>query len=292
LPLFIKKDIPTYHTFKDIPFVLKVVRKIAKKTGIPSYIWYDDWTKEIKEINTIIYFCDNSFEYLKCFKYIKRNNPQTRIIFWYWNPVFKMRIKPTDIPDHLCEIWSFDEKDCKQYGLRSNTTFYFDTIKLPLNEVIYDVMFVGVDKGRKEALSSFKAEMEKVGINSYFYIVDDDWNKKNYKGPFKPIDYEEYLALVSKSKAILDYVQEGQHGLTLRPMESVFFQKKLITNDKSIINNDFYNSNNIFILGVDDIRNLKTFLSTPYSSIPLEIKEKYDAKTWLNRFLIEDNNNK
>jgi hypothetical protein len=100
----------------------------------------------------------------------------------------------------------------------------------------------------------------------------------------KPISYDDVLVKIGKSKAILDYLSDPSDGLSLRPMESIFHKKKLITNSKLIANYDFYRPQNIFILGRDNLSDLPEFLNSPYEEIDKEIIEKYDFKNWLNRF--------
>ena len=100
------------------------------------------------------------------------------------------------------------------------------------------------------------------------------------------INYIESLEKLSKSKSVLDIVADGQFGLTLRPLEALYFRKKLITNDKLIVERDFYRKENIFILGYDDIRDLKCFLNTPFEDINEEILEKYDFNRWISKFKI------
>lgn len=78
-------------------------------------------------------------------------------------------------------------------------------------------------------------------------------------------------------------VKMGQEGYTLRTIESLFLSKKLITNNKNIIKEDFYNPNNIFILD-NNYNNIKKFLERPYKSISNEIKEKYLTRSWVSRF--------
>ena len=73
--------------------------------------------------------------------------------------------------------------------------------------------------------------------------------------------------MLSQSNCILDYNQEGQVGLTLRPMEALFLEKKLITNNKDIKNYDFYNPSNIFILGENNIEDIKEFINKPYEKV-------------------------
>ena len=71
-------------------------------------------------------------------------------------------------------------------------------------------------------------------------------------------------------------------------LESNILKKKkldnytLIDNDKNIIN--FYNPNNIFILGKDDINKIKEFIDSPYIEINKDIVDYYDFEQWLKRF--------
>jgi hypothetical protein len=58
----------------------------------------------------------------------------------------------------------------------------------------------------------------------------------------------------------------------------------LITNDKSIVNRDFYRKENIFIIGRDEFNELPSFVSSPYLEINRKIVQKYEFEDWLNRF--------
>ena len=80
-------------------------------------------------------------------------------------------------------------------------------------------------------------------------------------------------------------VAEWQDGITLRPLEAFFLKKKLITNMKNIVKYDFYNSNNIFILGVDDFNKISEFINSPFDDKDYNrIVEKYCFRGWLKRF--------
>ena len=86
------------------------------------------------------------------------------------------------------------------------------------------------------------------------------------------------------SKSILDIVNPNQSGLTLRVMESLFFKKKLITNNLFISEYDFYNSQNIFILGKDREEDLHDFINSNYIDVDDSIVTSYDYHNWVKRF--------
>ena len=67
-------------------------------------------------------------------------------------------------------------------------------------------------------------------------------------------------------------------------MEALFLERKLITNKTDIKNYDFYNHDNIFILGEDNINEIKEFINKPYKKIDQDIIDYYDFDQWLNRF--------
>ena len=102
------------------------------------------------------------------------------------------------------------------------------------------------------------------------------------------MSYDKYLELLSESNCILDYNEKGQSGLTLRPMEALFLEKKLITNNKDIKNYDFYNPSNIFILGENNIEDIKEFINKPYEKVEQKIIDYYDFEQWLSRFEVQD----
>src|SRR5690606_23044414 len=146
-----------------------------------------------------------------------------------------------------------------------------------------DILFVGVDKGRKNQLDDLKNLFDDMGFANQIYVVGNRNLFGQHKGN-QPIGYGKYLEYIAGSKALLDLVQTKQTGLTLRVMESIFFNKKLITNDLNIDTQPFYNKNNIFILGKDKMESLKSFLDLPYESLSEEIVNYYDVSTWLGRF--------
>ena len=68
-----------------------------------------------------------------------------------------------------------------------------------------------------------------------------------------PIDYKNKLLEAKKAFCLIDLKLESHNGLSFRFYESLYFQKKLITNNKDVVNYDFYNSNNILIVDYDNL---------------------------------------
>lgn len=239
-------------------------------------IWYGKWKKQIRSYDKVILF-DRILGF-EVIKYIKKHNKECRLIFWYWNIICK---KMPESYRKLCEIWSFDTKDCIQYGLSSNIQFYFPVNVLEKEETC-DIFFVGKEKGRLQHLQELKDYFTSKNLSAEFWIVSKKC--KNDMCIKHEIDYDMILNQIRKSKCILEIVQEGQDGLSARALEALFYNKKLITNCKTIKYQNFYHPDNIFILGEDDMAEILTFLNKPYYHVNENIKRQFEYEAWLDNF--------
>lgn len=273
-PIIKNYNFHVYSEFRTISFSYKVIRKFSKSI-IPEHYWYNKWKNEINNGDTVIIHASNHSEDI--IDFLQSRFSEIRIIHWFWNPVAVY--KNIKLVKKNCELWSFDKKDCEKYNMQFNTTHYFKALELPASNIISDIFFFGFDKGRKVYIDSLEKKMFNLGIKTDFTVLNN--NSK------ETIPYSNILLKIAENKAILDIVQKGQNGLTLRTMESIFLKKKLVTSYKPIQEEDFYNPNNIFILDVDPLSDLPQFLSKPYYDIPASILSKYDVINWAKRFNID-----
>ncbi len=184
------------------------------------------------------------------------------------------------------EIWSYNLPDCRRYGYHYNSQFY--ALDLPKsfanNKIKYDLVFMGDEKGRDKILSFVYKFCDEHAINTCFNVTESDaiYNM-NKSGVFIP--YKDYLEnILNRSKAVLDVVTDMNYGLTLRPLEALYFRKKLVTNFKDIKGENFYSKENIFILGDDDLSILKEFIESPFTEISQKILDQYTSKAWYQKF--------
>lgn len=246
--------------------------------------FFDDWKKHIHEYDVLI--LPASYYAPKVIRYAKKKNKDIRVIVWYWNSIV-FDYDPKFFSHLDCELWSFDRDDCDKYGLKYNSQYYFNDIKLEKEDSKIDVLFIGRDKGRLAKLIELEKKFNLLGLSTYFYITETI-KKDNTKGYSfkKEMDYSETLELIKKSKAILDFTQDYQAGLTLRPLESLYFGKKLITNNQQIVNHLIYDSENCYILGVDDSDKLNDFVNQPFKKAEQDLLSYYDFDSWIERFEI------
>lgn len=186
--------------------------------------------------------------------------------------------------------YSFDDEDCKKYGCKKITNFYFVEEKQKL--VNFDVSYLATyDHRIHHVISIFKYFKDnnisvKCKIFTYPSIKIKEKLPINIEVIHKIIPFAESYQYYQDSKVILDIAHPHQRGLSFRPFEAMGMSKKLITTNKNIVNYDFYNPNNIFI--IDNINNITipiSFFKTDYQEIDPKIKEKYHLKNWIKKIL-------
>lgn len=220
-----------------------------------------------------------------------------KISAFLWNPVsticrnrysqweYSRCLKNSDV-----NVYTFDAEDAKRYGFNYINQVYRSMKKHQQEVPSTDVFFIGQDKSRAVILNQMRSVLEEQGISYDFYIITDkhtsviaemaDYYRK------QELSYEESLALLDKSKCIIEIIQKGQGGITLRTLEAAFLGKKLITNNSNIYVSDLYHPSNIYVWGdKNETRTLKEFLDTPMAPIPEKILSGYDVEHWIKTFL-------
>lgn len=254
--------------------VNNILLRLFRKFNIPFIsIFYGEWKNKLNEYDIVILFDNGYSNYIP--QYIKRRNKNIKVIFWYWNSLAERKntvYKNTKID----EFWSYNRFDAEKYKIKYNPQFYFKKRELNNMNIKTDVLFIGRDKGREKDISELQKNLDTKNISTYFKII---------KTGKEHIKYDQYLSLLEQSRCILDYSFILPCGLSLRPLEALFYEKKLITNNPDIKNYDFYNPNNIFILGYDNIEEINDFINKPYKKIDEKIINYYSFNSWLSRFL-------
>lgn len=89
------------------------------------------------------------------------------------------------------------------------------------------------------------------------------------------MDYDDITTLIAKSRSVLNIALDNQQGITMRDLESLFFEVKLLTTNKNIVNTDIYFPNNVYIVDGLNIDDLPNFLDEKYVPRPQEVKDRH-----------------
>ena len=271
---------------KSINRVLRFFRRIhLSMTSIGSGIWFENWKNSISSYDLVI--CIASRYSRNVLKWIKKHNSKCRCINYYWDSIEISEYPVHD--DFSYENWSFYKRDCEKYKMMYNPQFFLDNMLFPCRHKIYDVSYVGADrngklKDRSNLVQKYYEIFETIGVKTYFYYVtNDDTVNENIKKE-RLIPEVEFYAICANSKAILDLVESKVNWLTFRPLLAIRNRIKVITNNRAIINELFYTSKNIFILGIDDDDKLLDFINSDFVEIDETKLAYYEFNTWLSRF--------
>lgn len=164
----------------------------------------------------------------------------------------------------LSDVWekvlTFDKNDADEYGFTwFGYSWYstFDDVE-PANS-ISDLFYVGYKKGKREGLiCDVYEEALKHGVKCDFRIVANengiikDGCELTYTQSRFP--YPEIVSIIKSTGCILEVLQEGQDTQTIKYYEAIAYNKKLLTNNKHIIELPFYDNTKMqFFDTVDDI---------------------------------------
>lgn len=260
------------YIYNDKGRIQNLIRRMWVKLRLPCQsIWYNKSLINVDKEAVLIYEPLITHDFVK---WIGKKNPNTRIVFLYMN-IVRTTISPEPIKKYA-DVYTWDKKDAETYHLNFYKGTYWKR-SYPDYSKEYDVVFIGRDKGRLGELLDIETRLKEKGLKTFFYIVGDN-NVKKYNGRYKykkSISYEKLMEYTLKSRAVLDLVQYGQVGTTLRTMESIFYGIKLFTNNKELKSYDFYDKNNFFILGEDDWSDVVDFVCSDFHKVSDDILEEY-----------------
>lgn len=190
---------------------------------------------------------------------------------------------------HLFDtFFCFDSTDEKN-NIKPITNFYFDWIPpvyKDFNAQKPELYFVGLYwENREKKIDRFISEVSKMEVELSIFI---QYNKKseikNLKIKYikERISFLENLRNVEKADVLLDFVDPVHNGLSIRFFEAIYYKKKVITDNQTVKDYDFYHPDNIFVLD-ENFDQIDSFLNTPYRDLSEEIVKKYGFTNWIKQ---------
>ena len=157
-------------------------------------------------------------------------------------------------------IYSFDRKDCERYGFEYYPTIYSSAHIAEKAEIAYDAFFVGTEKGNRHIiLKTIYSTITEAGGKAEIYLSGSIKDSDKITGIQynKWLSYKSVIEKVLSANCIIDIVDtEVQNGLTLRAMEAICYNKKLLSNNPAVKELKYYDTG--YILYLDDIGSVKS----------------------------------
>lgn len=203
------------------------------------------------------------------------------------------------------KVYSFDRMDCQRYkekGIKFLPLFYKDEYRNQGRNIqeVYDFSFIGTAHGdRAKIVKNLKEKFEKCGRRVFIHLYSPHplvyiFNKifnKDYRGikmsdiSFNMLPEKKVIKIYMQSKSVLDIENINQTGLTIRTLEVLGLKRKLITTNSDIINYDFFQKENIFIMDRKQSDIDIDFFEGNYHEISKEVYEKYSISGWIKNIL-------
>lgn len=225
--------------------------------------------------------------------------PRARFVLYMWDSFYNRR-QAVDNLRHFDDCLSFDPNCVHEYGMRFRPLFFPRGLERPVGEAsTYHLSFVGtVHTDRYSIIRRISNQLpEWVRFQQYLYL-QAPWvyqllrlTNQHFRGArqeefrFVPLDRATVHEIFFCSHAVLDIEHPRQTGLTIRTLEAVGANRKLVTTNAQIREYDFFRPENVQIIRRDSPEISIDFLEKPYQPLSKEIYRKYSLAGWMDDLL-------
>ena len=232
------------------------------------------------------------------FQKLRSLNPNAKFINFHWDSL-KPRYDYLHIISSFDKVYSFDSRDClENEEINYLPLFYLDEYAQCNNnnsKIDTDLLFIGAwrDQERVDLITETNNLCSKLNLSFYYYLFLSLEEQINFikKGEIakysksKSLSHHQILQLFSKSNTIIDFPSSFQSGLTIRTFEALGAGKKLITTNKNIAKEPFYDPAFINIIDPKKLSLNKDFIR----DIPkISIKERmvgYSLESYIEKLI-------
>ena len=205
----------------------------------------------------------------------------SKVVLYYWNPVkneyrIRSELKIFD------EVWSYSLYDCNLYGLKFNNQFYHVKKNIYVGDSNIDILYVGrIKEDRQDYLLECIDLLEKSGLRLKIILVGTTKYEQLKKYTSKHLPYSEIIKYIKRTKSILD-ISSHKAGLSLRALEAIFYDKKIISNIDYFESSPDLSFKNNMVLTDKNYHNLQSFISTNYETTDIEY---FNSNFSVDRFI-------
>jgi hypothetical protein len=258
--------------------------------------WTEKLIADIDNRRFDIFLCIQITPFSKFFMdWLRSRNPNIKCILFLWDTVDSVMKGYEDYFPLFDKIWTFDRDDSKKYGFEYQPDFYISDDTVEYLRCRYDLNFIGNLSRNPQVynrprllkyLMDFSSENH---LNSFLYLkyqakpsifyrylkITTNYEKicrkyKKYsfmKTESLPLNQVELLQ--QDARIIVDLSHENRQGMTINAITALAKGKKLITTNKRIKEENFYNPKNIYILdSANPYININFLLSDP---VPIDM---------------------
>lgn len=194
-------------------------------------------------------------------------------------------------------VYTVDMDDAVKYNMILWPTPYSVNEKYKYIKTNKDLYFCAVTKDRLKIIEALIKSAKNESVDVDMDIVRTPFDKAdllcNYKKnitvypPNTYMDYDYVLKKSLQAECILEIVQNNQKALTLRPYEAIAYNRKLLTNNKTILESPYYNSQNMQYF--ENVKDIDWDWVKEKKTVEYQYKNEY-SPTYLIADILERNN--
>lgn len=238
--------------------------------------WTRKFADETKDRHFDVLLVIENTSFKKWFiSYLKKKNPEIKAILFLWDTFATQQKHHRSYLPLFDKVYTFDRDDAKKYNLKYFPDWYINSKTSVAN--VYDVCFIGTANSsatihRIALTHKLKNICDNQKLSSFFYVKYHNFTSRNpmkkihrklfpkrYERLIKKYIGEGFLhdeslsldkvnAVLMSSRIIVDINHRNRQGMTLNVIMALAYGKKLITTNKRIKEEAFYNENNICII--------------------------------------------
>lgn len=231
---------------------------------------------------------------------LKAINQNVISILYMWDS-FSNKANARKLLPYFDNVISFDPGDklinsnIKFIPLFFNNDFNASYNKLN-HEQLYSVAFVGtVHSDRVKLVKQIMKQFEEQGVKtfSFYYcpskllfilkkIFTKEYDFISYSEvSFKAMSKSEIKTVFLQTNAVIDIQHPAQKGLTIRSLETLGLEKKLITTNSDVRSYDFFDERNILVIDRVNPQIPDNFISMRYAPPSRECRSQYSLRSWI-----------
>ena len=229
-------------------------------------------------------------------KELKQQQTKACFVLYLWDNVDRCE-SFVYINKYFNKIYSFDRNDCSTKNFAFLPLFYTNDFNFR-PEIDKTISVYGAFFAHSDRISIVQKVAEQIQNGYFFFYFASKIQLLKYKFLTKKTDStyqihvknfsmskKENILNMQRAKCVLDIQHPTQNGLTIRTIEAIGCQNKLITTNTDIVNYDFYNKNNIIVIDRKNPIIPREFIDSDYVPLSQDIYEKYSIKSFVRNLL-------
>jgi hypothetical protein len=224
----------------------------------------------------------------------KKKNPKAEFILYFWDAIAYNR-NAINIYNEFDRVLSFDSDDCEKYNFLYRPLFAPDVYFNQKNvKKTYDIVFIGTVYSDRHCviqkiLDICARQNYSVFLHAYypsksFAILRCffDWRFCNFYRKHvthEKLSQAETANIISASKVIIDVNRESQKGLTMRTIEAMAANTKLVTTNSALCEAGEYDENIHLVINRDSPVFNDKFIESDF--VKPDRLDNYTVEAWV-----------